>query len=70
MAVWDGPGYEHPDAILSRSLCYVCAWADETLVEARTRGAHWLHVDFEPHLTDFYRACGFAPTAAGLIRLR
>jgi len=42
--------------------------AAETL--ARQRGAHWLHVDFEPHLTDFYRRCGFRPTAAGLIDLR
>ena len=36
---------------------------------ARQRGAEWLHVDFEPHLERFYRACGFRPTAAGLIAL-
>ncbi|WP_404406756.1 GNAT family N-acetyltransferase [Pelagibacterium halotolerans] len=42
--------------------------AAETL--ARSRGAHWLHVDFEPHLEGFYRACGFRPTGAGLIDLR
>ena len=36
---------------------------------ARQRGAHWLHVDFEPHLAEFYRKCGFRPTAAGLIEL-
>ncbi|WP_064691995.1 GNAT family N-acetyltransferase [Rhizobium aegyptiacum] len=36
---------------------------------ARERGAEWLHVDFEPHLADFYRACGFRPTEAGLIKL-
>lgn len=36
---------------------------------ARQRGAQWLHVDFEPHLETFYRACGFRPTAAGLIDL-
>ncbi|OWO93358.1 GNAT family N-acetyltransferase [Rhizobium esperanzae] len=36
---------------------------------ARERGAEWLHVDFEPQLTGFYRACGFIPTAAGLIKL-
>jgi ribosomal protein S18 acetylase RimI-like enzyme len=36
---------------------------------ARERGAEWLHVDYEPHLDKFYRACGFAPTLAGLIRL-
>jgi len=36
---------------------------------ARQRGAHWLHVDFEPHLAAFYRQCGFSPTEAGLIKL-
>jgi GNAT superfamily N-acetyltransferase len=36
---------------------------------ARERGAKWLHVDFEPHLSDFYRGCGFRPTEAGLIAL-
>ena len=37
--------------------------------EARARGMEWLHVDYEPPLEPFYRACGFGPTAAGLIRL-
>lgn len=37
---------------------------------AQNRGAHWLHVDFEPHLTSFYRACGFEHTEAGLVRLK
>lgn len=38
--------------------------------EAATAGCQWLHVDYEPHLQAFYRdACGFAPTAAGLVRL-
>ncbi|MBY5437256.1 GNAT family N-acetyltransferase [Rhizobium leguminosarum] len=36
---------------------------------ARERGAEWLHVDFEPHLTGFYRACGLSSTEAGLIKL-
>lgn len=36
---------------------------------SRTRGAEWLHVDYEPHLLGFYEACGFRPTAAGLIKL-
>ncbi|PDT28161.1 GNAT family N-acetyltransferase [Rhizobium sp. L9] len=36
---------------------------------ARERGAAWLHVDFEPRLAGFYRACGFRPTEAGLIEL-
>jgi ribosomal protein S18 acetylase RimI-like enzyme len=108
-AVWEEPGYDDPAAVLSRSLCYVCAWAGDTLVGfvnvawdggvhasifdtcvhpsyrhqgigtallrhaaavARDRGAHWLHVDFEPHLADFYQASGFAPTAAGLLNLK
>jgi ribosomal protein S18 acetylase RimI-like enzyme len=38
-------------------------------LEARSRGAQWLHVDYEPHLTNFYASCGFRPTAAGLIDL-
>ncbi|MFG2834607.1 GNAT family N-acetyltransferase [Streptomyces zaomyceticus] len=37
---------------------------------ARQRGAHWLHVDFEPHLGAFHERCGFRPTAAGLMALR
>lgn len=36
---------------------------------ARQRGAHWLHVDYEPSLAPFYAACGFKPTAAGLRKL-
>ena len=39
-------------------------------VAARAAGCHWLHVDYEPHLADFYLgACGFRPTAAGLLHL-
>jgi GNAT superfamily N-acetyltransferase len=38
--------------------------------EAKKRGIEWLHVDFEPHLTAFYEACGFARSAAGLLHLR
>ncbi|MFD9597716.1 GNAT family N-acetyltransferase [Kitasatospora sp. NPDC059973] len=37
---------------------------------ARAAGCEWLHVDFEDHLRGFYLdACGFRPTAAGLLRL-
>jgi GNAT superfamily N-acetyltransferase len=36
---------------------------------ARLKGVEWLHVDFEPHLDEFYRRCGFKETCAGLIRL-
>ncbi len=36
---------------------------------ARDSGMEWLHVDFDAHLRDFYLACGFRPTEAGLISL-
>jgi len=37
---------------------------------ARAAGCEWLHVDFEEELKPFYlEACGFEPTAAGLIAL-
>ncbi|AZI41746.1 N-acetyltransferase [Deinococcus psychrotolerans] len=36
---------------------------------ARECEIDWLHVDFEPHLRSFYRACGFRATEAGLIYL-
>jgi GNAT superfamily N-acetyltransferase len=38
--------------------------------EARAAGCEWLHVDFEPHLEQFYlQACGFRATKAGLMHL-
>ncbi|MBT2231615.1 GNAT family N-acetyltransferase [Nonomuraea sp. NEAU-A123] len=37
--------------------------------EAKSRGADWLHVDYEPHLEGFYAQCGFRPTPAGLMQL-
>jgi ribosomal protein S18 acetylase RimI-like enzyme len=41
----------------------------EATAMAQARGLVWLHVDYEPHLDSFYRACGFVPTLAGLIHL-
>ena len=35
----------------------------------RGTGVTWLHVDYEPHLEEFYQRCGFAETKAGLIAL-
>jgi len=37
---------------------------------AKERGVEWLHVDYEPHLRNFYEQCGFKDTAAGLMRLK
>jgi ribosomal protein S18 acetylase RimI-like enzyme len=46
----------------------VVAFAAE---HARAAGCEWLHVDFDDELRAFYLdACGFDPTAAGLIHLR
>ena len=40
------------------------------VTEARAAGCEWLFVDFEAELRTFYlEACGFRPTAAGLIHL-
>lgn len=41
----------------------------EAAAMAREHGAEWLHVDYENDLAAFYRACGFRPTAAGLLAL-
>jgi GNAT superfamily N-acetyltransferase len=37
--------------------------------EATANGVDWVHVDYEPHLHEFYRQCGFHPTLAGLLRV-
>jgi ribosomal protein S18 acetylase RimI-like enzyme len=38
---------------------------------AREAGCEWMEVDFVPELAPFYYdACGFKPTAAGLLNLR
>jgi len=37
---------------------------------ARSKGAEWLHVDYEPHLCEFYQKCGFIKTEAGLVNLK
>ena len=42
----------------------------EAIRVAAERGMEWLHVDYEPHLEQFYLGCGFEPTPAGLRWLR
>jgi predicted kinase/predicted N-acetyltransferase YhbS len=39
------------------------------LAGARRGGCEWVHVDFEGDLQPFYAACGFRPTAAGVLHL-
>jgi len=41
----------------------------EAATAAKARGVEWLHVDFLPELTEFYRRAGFRHTAAGLLQL-
>lgn len=41
----------------------------QAALTSKARGAVWLHVDFEPHLTTFYRNSGFRPTEVGLLNL-
>jgi ribosomal protein S18 acetylase RimI-like enzyme len=42
----------------------------EAVRQAKAAGCEWMHVDFEERLAPFYfGACGFRPTAAGLIHL-
>ena len=43
----------------------------QALIEqVKDSSCEWLHVDYEPHLADFYsKACGFRTTPAGLLRL-
>jgi GNAT superfamily N-acetyltransferase len=43
----------------------------EAVQRAQLAGCEWMHVDFEPHLRDFYiGACGFPPAGAGVMGLR
>lgn len=42
----------------------------EAIACAKTRGVEWVHVDYEPHLEEFYADCGFRPTRAGLINTK
>ncbi|OKI02155.1 acetyltransferase [Streptomyces sp. CB02923] len=71
---WDGGVHAFVlDTLVTRRLRSQGVGA--ALIDAATRGARaaeceWLHVDFDEHLRPFYfDACGFEPTAAGLIRL-
>lgn len=43
---------------------------EHAAIAAKRRGIEWIHVDYEPHLQDFYARCGFKNTTAGLINLQ
>lgn len=42
---------------------------ESALSVARQRGLKKVHVDFDPHLRDFYRSCGFKSTDAGILTI-
>jgi len=42
---------------------------ERAVAVAETQRLDWVHVDYEPHLHDFYTRCGFQPTMAGLRRV-
>ena len=70
---WDGGVHAfvldptvHPDY---RRLGIGTALVHRSIEVARKRGVTWLHVDFLPQLAAFYAACGFVPSAAGIMRL-
>ena len=74
----DGPGENIVVATGPDSLVMVNGGREEMSAEllraaaegARAARCEWLHVDFEVNLQTFYvDACGFVPTAAGLVAL-
>lgn len=72
---WDGGVHAFLlDTMVTSSLRrkgHAARLVEEAVTHARVSGCEWLHVDFDPHLRDFYFGrCGFVATDAGLIRLR
>jgi ribosomal protein S18 acetylase RimI-like enzyme len=43
---------------------------EAAIESSRAKGIEWLHVDYELRLDEFYKACGFRHTAAGLLNLK
>ena len=71
--VWDGGIHAfildttvHPDY---RRRGVGTALVEKAAELAKEWGLEWLHVDYEEQYETFYRACGFRPTRAGLIKL-
>jgi ribosomal protein S18 acetylase RimI-like enzyme len=71
---WDGSDHAFLIDTKTRGSCQRrgigTAVVQEAIRQARAAGCEWLHVDFTDELSTFYYdACGFRPTAAGLVRL-
>ena len=70
---WDGGGHAF---LLDPTVLPACrrrglglALIAAAISASTTRGAEWLHVDYDAALDGFYRKAGFRPTHAGLIHL-
>ncbi len=72
-ACWDGGRHAFLlDTVVEPTFQHRCigrALVRRLTAEVAAAGCDWLHVDYEPHLDNFYRSCGFDPTAAGLLQL-
>jgi GNAT superfamily N-acetyltransferase len=72
---WDGGGHAFLlDTLMAlefRHRGLATAIVQKAAERTRAAGCDWLHVDFEPHLRDFYLVhCGFRKTDAGIMALR
>jgi ribosomal protein S18 acetylase RimI-like enzyme len=73
-AVWDGGRHAFLlDTVVDPALQrrgIGTALVARIVTDLRGSGIEWVHVDYEPHLREFYSAgCGFRETTAGLLRL-
>jgi GNAT superfamily N-acetyltransferase len=72
--IWDGRTHAWIQDVMvnsaSRNLGIGSRLVTTACAATRSAGCEWLHVDFDARLANFYFACGFEPTTAGLIRLR
>ncbi|RDE08415.1 GNAT family N-acetyltransferase [Pelagibacterium lacus] len=71
---WDGGVHAflvdvcvHPDY---RDLGIGQSMVQKAIAIAHKRGIAKIHVDFEPHLREFYLSCGFTPTDAGVLTIQ
>jgi GNAT superfamily N-acetyltransferase len=72
--IWDGDAHAWLQDVMVNSASRHLGIGSRLVAKAceatKDAGCEWLHVDFEERLSKFYvDACGFEPTAAGLIRL-
>ncbi len=71
--VWDGGGHgfvlDTTVATTYRRRGIGRQLLDHLAAAAQDIGVEWLHADFEPRYTDFYRGAGYRFTEAGILRI-